>query len=378
MRRAPRVELAKAERAELEEWVRHRPPTDRLSLRAQVVLLAADGAPNSSIAMALGVHPETVGRWRHRFVVTRVEGIRRDAPRAGPGLGVPTELVDRIVRTTREEKPPSGPRWTTRSLARALQINHMLVHRVWRSHGLAFSALPSPDPDGATPVSWVEVLGLYLGSPASAAIFGVGVCDESMGGEPPSHPRTDPDPSGGDGDTERQGLPTALLGALARHEEVVPRVPDPKRSPHELLVFLRRIEEATCPTITLYLFLDRPEEFVTARVGAWLDAHPRFRRSAPAPGGSWLGLLDEWFRSFRDVSLHPESFQAISGLAGSLAQLTGPRSRQGRFSWTHPPLPRNRFRPPSGPSEPRAPRTSRPHGDSPVVPPVGAPDVRFR
>lgn len=52
MRRAPRVELAKAERAELEEWVRHRPPTDRLSLRAQVVLLAADGAPNSSIAMA--------------------------------------------------------------------------------------------------------------------------------------------------------------------------------------------------------------------------------------------------------------------------------------------------------------------------------------
>lgn len=61
------LDLSAEERAELESWARRRKTAQGLALRAKIVLLAADGASNTSIAAELSTGKHMVGKWRERF-----------------------------------------------------------------------------------------------------------------------------------------------------------------------------------------------------------------------------------------------------------------------------------------------------------------------
>jgi transposase len=51
-------------------------------IRARIVLAAADGATNTEIAAEVGVHVDTVRKWRRRFVAGGLPGLD-DLPRSG-------------------------------------------------------------------------------------------------------------------------------------------------------------------------------------------------------------------------------------------------------------------------------------------------------
>ena len=51
-------------------------------IRARIVLAAADGATNTEIAAEVGVHVDTVRKWRRRFAAAGLPGLD-DLPRSG-------------------------------------------------------------------------------------------------------------------------------------------------------------------------------------------------------------------------------------------------------------------------------------------------------
>jgi Homeodomain-like domain len=51
-------------------------------IRARIVLAAAEGATNTEIAAEVGVHVDTVRKWRRRFVTAGLPGLD-DLPRSG-------------------------------------------------------------------------------------------------------------------------------------------------------------------------------------------------------------------------------------------------------------------------------------------------------
>ena len=55
----------------------------RLARRAQIVLGAADGLDNETIAAQVGVGRVQVGRWRTRYAAGGLAAIERDLPRGG-------------------------------------------------------------------------------------------------------------------------------------------------------------------------------------------------------------------------------------------------------------------------------------------------------
>lgn len=82
-RRSPFViELTDAERDELEAIVRRRTAQQRMVLRARIVLAAADGEENASIAERLEIALHTVIKWRKRFFEERMAGLA-DRKRSG-------------------------------------------------------------------------------------------------------------------------------------------------------------------------------------------------------------------------------------------------------------------------------------------------------
>src|SRR2546425_5298235 len=97
--------LTEDERRTLEQWARRPKTAQRLALRSRVVLACADGLPNGTVAARLHVSSNSVGKWRERFCVRRLEGLV-DEPRPGaPCTVTDAMVVDFITRTL--EGPPS-------------------------------------------------------------------------------------------------------------------------------------------------------------------------------------------------------------------------------------------------------------------------------
>ena len=133
LRVAPVVELSEEQEAELIKLVRSKRTSLRLSQRAHIVLLAAQGLQNKDIAQRLGVGRVQVSRWRERYVQSGLEGIERDLPRGAP----PTKVdVQKLVELTTQSKPPAATHWSTRKMAAELGVSASTVMRHWQANGL--------------------------------------------------------------------------------------------------------------------------------------------------------------------------------------------------------------------------------------------------
>jgi transposase len=72
------VVLSDDERGELSRWARGA-ASPRLAERARIVLACADGASNASVAAECGVTSVTVGKWRSRFAVRGLAGLKDES-----------------------------------------------------------------------------------------------------------------------------------------------------------------------------------------------------------------------------------------------------------------------------------------------------------
>jgi transposase len=96
------------------------PYRDRL--RARIVLAAAAGAPNVSIAAQVGVHVDTARKWRRRFAAGRLAGLK-DAPRSGrPPVFTAADRAEAVALACALPAESGVPlsRWSCPELAREL------------------------------------------------------------------------------------------------------------------------------------------------------------------------------------------------------------------------------------------------------------------
>jgi len=82
--KAPRIEiiLDRAERIVLEDIARALAMPHRDVIRAQVILMVADGGSLSEVSRKVGLARRIVRKWAERFVRKRFAGLA-DAPRSG-------------------------------------------------------------------------------------------------------------------------------------------------------------------------------------------------------------------------------------------------------------------------------------------------------
>jgi transposase len=169
------LELTADEREALRGWVRRGKTAQALALRARIVLACADGLSNSEVSRRLGASLPTVGKWRARFVVDRVDGLR-DEPRPGAPRKITDAQVEEVIVKTLEQAPPNrDSHWSTRSMASAAGLNQTAVSRIWRAFGLKPHLVDtwklSTDPLFIDKVR--DVVGLYVDPPDKAMVLAV-------------------------------------------------------------------------------------------------------------------------------------------------------------------------------------------------------------
>jgi transposase len=125
----PELVLSDDERQTLTRWATRPKSTQRLAVRARIVLACADEPSNKVVAARLGVCGATVGTWRNRFVARRLDGLT-DEPRPGAPRAVTDEAVERVVTRTLETKPAHATHWSTRKMAQASGLSQSTVGRI--------------------------------------------------------------------------------------------------------------------------------------------------------------------------------------------------------------------------------------------------------
>jgi transposase len=146
MRIAPPVVLSDGDRIVLERWARGRSTPARLVLRSRIALLAASGLLNREIARELRCGTKTVSLWRSRYADLGIAGIQKDAPRGAKRTEKAEALTRRIIEKTLHEPPVRRLRWSTRSLAAALDTSPAMIQRVWKAHGISPARRGSSSP----------------------------------------------------------------------------------------------------------------------------------------------------------------------------------------------------------------------------------------
>ena len=161
----------------LEKVSRSRIEAVRLSERALIVLMAANGQTNRQIGLGLGITEEKAARWRGRFLAQGRLGIEQDAPGRGRKPTYLPKIVSMVVRRTTRQKPEAATHWSRRVMARATDLSASTIGRIWRQHGLrphlSRTFKVSNDPHFAEKLE--DIVGLYLAAPEHALVF---CCDE--------------------------------------------------------------------------------------------------------------------------------------------------------------------------------------------------------
>jgi transposase len=294
--------LSESEREQLTALTLRRKTAQALAQRARIVLACADGVDNKVVAARQLVTPQTVSKWRARFVEQRVDGLL-DAPRPGAPRSIDDTRVDAVIAKTLESMPVGATHWSTRAMAREMEVSQTAVSRIWRAFGLqphrqqTFKL--SSDPLFVEKVR--DIVGLYLAPPHKAMVLCVDEKSQiqALDRTQPILPLAPGIPERRTHDYMRHGT-TTLFAALDIATGVVIGELHRRHRSSEFAQFLRTIEANVPDELDVHLVMDNYGTHKTPSIRAWFARHPRFHVHFTPTSASWLNQVERWFATLTE------------------------------------------------------------------------------
>ena len=316
MSRHMALALTDEERSELERRVRSRKIRAEDARRAQVILMLAAGESFTTITATVGCYPDYVTRWKRRFEVDRITGLRAKYRGRRPTVRTPA-LEARVLAKTRQQPPDGSTHWTTRKLGKLMGISHMLVARIWRRAGYQphrFERYMLSD-DPAFEQKAADVIGLYLNPPEHAVVVAV---DEKTAIQ--ALDRLDPVLPLSPGRAERHGFEYFRHGTLSLYAALNTKTGEvigqtvPRHTSAAFVDFLRDVAAAH-PRREIHVIVDNLSAHKTKQVQAFLEAHPRLQLHFTPTYASWLNQVELWFNKIERDLLARGIFTSLPDLA---------------------------------------------------------------
>ena len=339
MRGRPKTQLmlSETEREQLEALMLRRKTAQALALRARIVLACAAGADNKVVAARQRVTPQTVSKWRARFVEQRLDGLL-DAPRPGAPRSIDDTRIDAVIAKTLESVPAGATHWSTRSMARDAGLSQTAVSRIWRAFGLqphrqeTFKL--SSDPLFVEKVR--DIVGLYLDPPVKAMVLCVDEKSQiqALDRTQPLLPLAAGIPERRTHDYARHGTTTLFAALDIATGEVIGETHRRHRS-SEFLQFLRTIEANVPPKLDIHLVMDNYGTHKTPTIKAWFARNPRFHVHFTPTSASWLNQVERWFATLTQNYIRRGTHRSTRQLEQAIRQyLELNNARPKPFVWS--------------------------------------------
>ena len=173
-RHAPALECSAEDQASLVALTKNRTAEARAVERVRIVLACLEGKEIQQVAQELRVSVATVSKWRQRFSLWGLRGLR-DQSRPGKPIRYGTAFRNRVLALLEEPPPPGMSHWDGPAVAERLDASVHAVWRVLRREGIYLqrrrSWCVSTDKEFAPKAA--EVVGLYLNPPVNAVVLSV-------------------------------------------------------------------------------------------------------------------------------------------------------------------------------------------------------------
>jgi transposase len=340
--RLPALEVPEEDRAVLERTARSKTAAQRDVTRAQIILRAAAGESNVTIADAVGIDKHQVSMWRSRYGAQGLQGLE-DCARPGRPLIYGHDDRLRILKTICDEPPAPASRWTMDALSKALADEvGISASQIWRiCVGLDLkpwqvrSWMTSHDPD-----FWVkaaDICGLYLDPPDNAVVYSI---DEKSGMQAksrknPTKPAVPGTPTRREFEYKRHGT-AVLYAALEVHDGGIDGwVADSTRSDN-FVAFLADIVSETPLGLELHCICDNLSAHSTSAVEDFLDDHPHvFLHNTPTHA-SWLNQVELFLSILSRRLLRHGEFSSVDDMTEKiLAFIDHYNTTAKPFRWTY-------------------------------------------
>lgn len=336
-RSAVRIELDEAERCELEARIRRRKISRADAMRAEIVLLAANGTTNLAIAEQLGVTRVTVATWRKRFAAKRLDGLA-DEPRPGAPRKIGDEKIVEVVTTTLETMPAAATHWSTRSMAKASGLSVSTVHRIWR----AFSLQPhrsetfklSTDPLFVDKVR--DIVGLYLNPPDHALVLCIDEKSQiqALDRTQPLLPMRPGQAERRTHDYKRHGT-TSLFAALDVKAGTIIGKCMPRHRAQEFRRFLDTIEKHVPADLDIHIVMDNASSHKTKLIRDWFAKRRRWHMHFTPTSSSWINQVERFFALLTDQQIRRGVHRSTAALEAAIAAYIDARNADPKpFRWT--------------------------------------------
>jgi transposase len=310
------LKLTSDEAEQLERWVRRRKSAQALALRSRIVLACASGLTNKEVAAQLGVSMPTVGKWRSRFVESRLDGLV-DEPRSGRKPTITAEQVEDVVVATLEATPEHATHWSRKKMAERSGLSKSTIGRIWKGFGLkphlSDGFKLSNDPLFVDKT--YDVVGLYLNPPESAVVLCVDEKSQvqALGRSQPAFPMMPGMPEKRTHDYVRNGT-TSLFAAFNTADGTVISSLHRRHRSTEFKKFLAKIDQEVPADLDVHLICDNYSTHKSPVVKTWLAAHPRFQMHFTPTYSSWLNQVERLFAFVTEDLLqrsHHDSVQQL-------------------------------------------------------------------
>jgi transposase len=329
--------LTKEERERLQSLTHRARSQPALARRARVVLACAEGLDNQVVAKKLRCSKGVVGKWRARFLETRLEGLY-DEPRPGAPRKVTDAQVEQVVIQTLESTPRGQTHWSTRELAKATGLSRMTISRIWHAFGLqphrSETFKLSPDPQLIEKVR--DIVGLYMNPPEHALVLCVDEKSQiqALDRTQPLLPMRPGQAERRTHDYKRHGT-TSLFAALdLKTSRGIGQLRRRHRSA-EFRKFLDRIEAQVPAELDVHIIADNYGTHKTTLIQKWFAKRPRFHLHFTPTYGSWINLVERWFAELTNKRIRRGVFRSVKELEAAIREYIDIHNEDPKpFTWT--------------------------------------------
>jgi len=308
-----------------------------MAIRARIVLSCGLGMSNSEVARKLHITGATVGKWRERFRVFRLDGLL-DEPRVGAPRKITDRQIEEVVTKTLESMPTNSTHWSTRLMAAETGLSQNAIVRIWHAFGLQPHRVEnfkfSKDPQFVEKVR--DIVGLYLNPPDRAIVLCVDEKSQvqALNRTQPILPLAPGVPARQSHDYERHGV-TSLFAGMDVASGVTISSCYRRHRHQEFLRFLTDIDANLPPDFNVHLVMDNYGTHKVTKVRTWLARHPRYHVHFTPTRGSWLNLVERLFAEVTERCVRRGSHTAVRSLEKAMLDYLDQRNKNPKpFVWT--------------------------------------------
>lgn len=330
------LEISEEEREKLTMMARRPKSSQAMAMRARIVL-SSEKSSNSEVARQLKITSATVGKWRQRFVESRLDGLL-DEPRVGAPRRIKDRQVEEVVTKTLESMPANSTHWSTRLMAKKVGLSQTAIVRIWKAFGLQPHRVEnfklSKDPQFVEKVR--DIVGLYMNPPDRAIVLCVDEKSQvqALNRTQPILPLAPGVPARQTQDYERHGV-TSLFAAMDVASGVTISNCYRRHRHQEFLQFLNEIEGDLPAGPDVHLIMDNYGTHKVDKVQAWLKRHPRYHVHFTPTSASWLNLVERLFAEVTDRCVRRGSHTAVKKLERAMLDYLDARNKKPKpFVWT--------------------------------------------